>query len=107
VWRLTSDTYNRGMHRLAPAFRRLTAGLLTAAALLAALEIGSYKELDTHVGSRPGGGPVLVTREVAQKFGLEMTPAWAIPIAVGVGLLGLGLAILVYRGRSEYHLLSG
>jgi hypothetical protein len=70
-------------------------------ALLAALRSGSYKELDTHVGSAPGGGPVLVTRQVAQKLGLEMTPAWAIPVAVAVGVLGLALAVMIYRGRNE------
>ena len=84
------------MSSVAPSFRRFAAGLLIVAAVLAALWIGSYKQLDTHVG-----GQAVVTREVAKKFGLEMTPAWAIPVAVTVGVLGLALALLIYRGRNE------
>lgn len=80
------------MHSLAPGLRRLAASVLVVAAFLAALEIGSYKELDTHL---PGGA------QVVRKFGVEVTPAWAIPVAVAVGVLGLALAVLIYRGRGE------
>lgn len=83
------------MRSVAPSLRRLSASVLVVAAFLGALWIGSYKQLNTHVGGQ------IVTRDVARKFGLEATPAWAIPVAVAVGVLGLALAVLIYRGRSE------
>ena len=87
---------------MVPTLRRFAGSLLVVGAFLAALAIGSYKELDTHYGARGSAthGPV-ITKEVAEKFGLYMTPAWAIPVAVTVGVLGLVLATLIYRGRNE------
>jgi hypothetical protein len=69
---------------------------------LAALAIGNYKQPVTHLCCAPGGREILVTREAAEKFGVEVTPTWATPVAVGVGILGLALALVIYRGRPNW-----
>jgi hypothetical protein len=81
---------------LGPGLRRLAASLVVVAAFLGAFAIGSYKELDTQV-TLPGGEQAQVVR----RLGVEVTPAWAVPVAVAVGILGLAVAALVYRGRTE------
>jgi hypothetical protein len=77
---------------LAPGLRRLAASFLVVGAFLAALAVASDRQLDTRL---PNGAQVI------NRFGVEVTPAWAIPVAVTVGLLGFALALLIYRERSE------
>lgn len=84
------------MDRLAPALRRLAASFLLVAAFFAVFAVGSYKQLNTHI-TLPGGE----SAQVVRKFGVEVAPVWAIPGAVAVGVFGLALAILIYRGRTD------
>jgi hypothetical protein len=74
---------------------RALAGIAVLSGVLAAVEIAGYKERGSlkHATSLPG--PDL---HVPASWFFWLTPWWAYAVAVAVGLLGLALAVLIYRG---------
>ena len=75
-----------------PVFGRALGVVVLAGAILAALWIANYKELDT-VNARGA--------RVVRSLAPHVTPSWALPASIAVGLAIAAVALVVYLSASR------